>query len=164
MRPVLLHLDDALVMQPRLGAGCGAHDGVQVEARLLGPQLRLWARPAALQLLRSYLATQLPSGPLLVYTGSGDFHHVSALLIDRAIEQVRTPVTVVHIDNHPDWVKFANGLHCGSWVGRTARRPGVARHVTLGICSSDIRQPWRKGADLALIRERRVEAVRLRRR
>ena len=86
MRPVLLHLDDALVSQRALAAFCGAKRGVEIDALLLGPQLRLWSRDDAIAALDGLLDTQLPPGrePLLCHIGSGDFHHVAALLTARA--------------------------------------------------------------------------------
>ncbi|HWW26621.1 MAG TPA: hypothetical protein VNZ85_12065, partial [Caulobacter sp.] len=94
----------------------------------------------------------------LVFAGSGDFHHVAPLLIERAIAASGAgPVTIIHFDNHPDWVRFENGLHCGSWVGRAARLPGVAKVITVGVCSGDIDRPETKRADLSLIAEGRVE-------
>ena len=155
MRPVLLQLDDALDGQPLLRERCG----VPIEARDLGPALRLWSRPAALARLAARLRdTPAGAGPELLFAGSGDFHHVTPMLIERAIEASgAAAVTVVHFDNHPDWVRFDNGLHCGSWVGRAARLKGVARVVTVGVCSDDIVDPERKRADLDLIVERRVE-------
>lgn len=158
MRPALLRLDDALGPQTTLAERCGAADGVDLDARQLGPQLRLWSRPHALDAMRDRLDDGLPHGaePVLTFFGSGDFHHVSALLIARVLRQKSQLITVVHIDNHPDWVKFGDGLHCGSWAAKAARMPGVDRVVTLGVCSADIRQPWRKRADLTLVRKGRI--------
>jgi hypothetical protein len=157
VRPVLLHLDSSLHAQPELCEGVRARGGSAVNALELGPALRLWSRSAALDTLRDRLQQGLRPGPVLAFAGSGDFHHVSALLIERAVEQAPGPVTVVHFDNHPDWVRFADGMHCGSWVGRAARLRGVARVITVGVCSSDIRRPRGKGADLALIEEDRLD-------
>jgi len=158
VRPALLRLDDALAPQATLAERCGAADGVDLDARLLGPQLRLWSRPHVLDALRECLDAGLPASEeaVLTFFGSGDFHHVSALLIARVLRQKSRLITVVHIDNHPDWVKFGDGLHCGSWAAKAARMPGVDRVVTLGVCSADIRQPWRKRADLALVRKGRI--------
>jgi hypothetical protein len=156
MRPVFLNLDNALDAQPVLRD----RDGLRVEARDLGPALRLWSRPPALASLAARLRDDAPAGgvPELVFAGSGDFHHVTPSLIERAIAASDAgPVTVVHFDNHPDWVRFENGLHCGSWVGRAARLPGVARVITVGVCSSDIDRPETKRADLDLVAESRVE-------
>jgi hypothetical protein len=156
MRPVFLNLDNALDSQPVLRD----QGGLTVEAQDLGPALRLWSRPPALASLAARLRDAAPAGagPDLVFAGSGDFHHVSPLLIERAIAASDAgPVTVVHFDNHPDWVRFENGLHCGSWVGRAARLPGVAKVITVGVCSGDIDRPETKQADLRLVAEGRVE-------
>jgi len=128
-----------------------------VDALDLGPQLRLWSRPPVLALLRDRLAQYEHTGPEVAFMGSGDFHHVTVLLIERAVDgYAREPVTVVHFDNHPDWVRFKNGLHCGSWVSHAARQPVVSRVITIGACSKDIAYPERKRADLALIEENRA--------
>jgi hypothetical protein len=157
MRPLFLNLDAALEEQPALRDRGG---GLAVEARDLGPALRLWSRPPVLAALAERLRDRAPAGggPELVFAGSGDFHHVTPLLIERAIAASDAgAVTVVHFDNHPDWVRFENGLHCGSWVGRAARLPGVAKVITVGVCSGDIDRPETKRADLDLVAEQRVE-------
>ena len=157
MRPLFLNLDAALEAQPALRDQGG---GLTVEARDLGPALRLWSRPPALAALAERLRDRAPTGagPDLVFAGSGDFHHVTPLLIERAIAASGArSVTVAHFDNHPDWVRFDNGLHCGSWVGRAARLPRVAKVITVGVCSGDIDRPETKRADLDLVAERRVE-------
>lgn len=159
MRPAFLHLDEALHGQPDLLEAGRAAGARSADARRLGPALRLWSRPKALDRLREVVAKQLPSddGPKLVFAGSGDFHHVTPLLLTRALERDPGPVTLVHFDNHPDWVRFENGMHCGSWVNRAAALPGVAKVITLGVCSRDIERPERKGAVLSLLSEDRLE-------
>ncbi|MGE3142189.1 MAG: arginase family protein [Hyphomonadaceae bacterium] len=159
MRPALLLLDDALTAQEALCARVKAAGGRMLDARALGPALRLWSRPAALAALQARLRELRcdPDRPDLFFCGSGDFHHVACLLIARAAEAAGGPVTVLHIDNHPDWVTFSNGLHCGSWAARAARLAHVARLVTIGPCSADIDQPARKRADLSAVSEGRIE-------
>jgi arginase family enzyme len=160
MRTALLHLDGALHLQHELRRRVADEGGLDLECRDLGPALRLWSRPAALDRLSERLGAALPvdRGPTLVFGGSGDFHHVTALLLERACQAAGDEaMTVVHFDNHPDWVRHGAGLHCGSWVGRAARLPGVARVLTIGVCSSDIDHPDPRSADLALLDERRVE-------
>lgn len=160
MRAALLHLDAALTGQNALAAQVAGAGGASVDARDLGPALRLWSRPPALERLRARLREALPAraGPTLVFSGSGDFHHISPLLLERALEAADcSSVTVLHFDNHPDWVQFAPGVHCGSWVGWAARMPQVARVLTVGVCSSDIRRPSPRRADLDLVTEGRLE-------
>jgi len=160
MRTALLHLDSALSDQRELDLSVRARGGRNLDCRHLGPALRLWSRPTALKRLRARIAAALPAqdGPFLVFSGSGDFHHITPTLLARACEAAgHPPVTLLHFDNHPDWVKFANGAHCGSWVGLAARMPEVARVVTVGVCSADIDRPEGKGADLDLVSDDRME-------
>lgn len=141
MNTALLHLDDALMPQRHLRqAVCGA-GGRLLDYRDLGPSLRLWSRPGTLDRLKARLAAALPAdlGGMLVFSGSGDFHHVTLPLLERAIEVAGRPVvTVIHFDNHPDWVTFAPGAHCGSWASAVARLPQVAKVITVGVCSDDV--------------------------
>jgi hypothetical protein len=159
VRPAILQLDDALLRQPALERGVRERGGRVGAAQDLGPGLRLWTRAAGLEALRSRLRDCLPLGEQaeVVFAGSGDFHHVTPLLIERAIERFGGDVTVLHFDNHPDWVRHAPGRHCGSWVGRAARLPGVIRVITVGVCSADIGAKRAGQGDLSLIDEDRLD-------
>ncbi|ESQ85201.1 hypothetical protein AEAC466_05685 [Asticcacaulis sp. AC466] len=154
MATVILDLDAALDAQAHMLEEI-VGEATRVPARDLGPALRLWSRPPSLDALdlRTREATK-GLGPILVYAGSGDFHHVAALLIRRAVDQApERPMTVLHVDNHPDWVKFSPGMHCGSWAARVARFSGVRQIISIGMCSPDMQDSARKGADLSVVRE-----------
>jgi len=156
MRTLHLHLDDALAGQHRMRMSARRHGLVDLEARDLGPSLRLWTRPRPLAELRRRLRHAMAGeDSWLTFAGSGDFHHVSLPLIARAADRSPQGLTVVHFDNHPDWVRFGRGLHCGSWVGRVLRLPSVRRLITVGVCSKDIERP--RNTDLAPVREGRLE-------
>lgn len=71
----------------------------------------------------------------IFFTGNGDFHHVSYMLIKNTRQ---TDLTVVVFDNHPDNMFFPFGIHCGSWVYHASRLPNVARIAVFGIASNDI--------------------------
>ncbi len=160
MQLFLLHLDEALEAQAEFVRTCLMAGCTEIDLRDPGRDFRLWARQTVVDDLHRSLRTSLagPKGEAkLCFLGSGDFHHVSSLLIDLALEKVQQPVTVVHIDNHPDWVHFSNGLHCGSWVNRVANHPAVDRVITLGVCSDDLASPERKGANLGLLASGRLE-------
>jgi hypothetical protein len=159
MRPVILQLDDAFERQPALGREVLARGGRVLAARDLGPPLRLWSRASTLGELKRRLADCLPmrGEAEVVFAGSGDFHHVTPLLLERAIAAAGEPVTLIHFDNHPDWVRHAPGRHCGSWVGRAARLDGVGRVVTIGVTSPDIGRARARQGDLALIAEDRLD-------
>lgn len=159
MRAAILQLDDALTRQPALEAGVLDGGGRVMSARDLGPAMRLWTRSATLEALRARLAGEAAGAgePEVVFAGSGDFHHVTPLLLERAAAVSGEPITVLHFDNHPDWVRFAQGRHCGSWVGLAARLPAVARVITIGVTSPDIGQARAREGDLALISEDRLD-------
>ena len=72
-----------------------------------------------------------------VFLGSGDYHHLSHLLIRRYAQLVR-PLQVVLFDNHPDNMRYPFGIHCGSWVWHVSRLPFVSRIHVLGITSRDV--------------------------
>jgi arginase family enzyme len=157
MRAALLQLDDSLERQPALERAVLNRGGRVLPARDFGPALRLWTRASTLERLRDRLRADLPAqGAELVFAGSGDFHHVTSLLIERAVES-DGPATVLHFDNHPDWARHAPGRHCGSWVGKAARLAGVARVITIGVCSPDIGARRSHEGDLALIEEDRLD-------
>lgn len=86
--------------------------------------------------LRRVLLDLMPPDPGPVFTGSGDFHHVSLLLIERLA--ARGPLDVVVLDNHPDNMRYPWGIHCGSWVSHVARLPFVRQVQVMGITSPDV--------------------------
>lgn len=159
MRVAFLHLDDALRAQPALMEAGRRRGARNFDGRDGARQLRLWSRPDDLQALRLRLRTELPDTgiPELVYAGSGDFHHVSTLLIARALQHAHGATTIVHFDNHPDWMRCRMGLHCGSWAAHAAKMPRVARLVTVGVCSPDIHPRRLKDADTTAVEQGRVE-------
>ena len=116
----------------------------RVDLRDLGPALRLWSRAKNIDAARARIAASNDPRPSITFLGSGDFHHLAALLIER----VDGPFTVLHFDNHPDWVRLAPRWHCGSWVNRVLALPDVQRVVTVGPCSNDLVNPGRKGGNL----------------
>ncbi|MCE5233688.1 MAG: arginase family protein [Mizugakiibacter sp.] len=92
--------------------------------------------------LRAHLAARLPAAHGTALLGSGDFHHVSLLLIERCA--ARGPLEVVVFDNHPDNMRFPFGVHCGSWVRGVTRLAHVAHVHVVGITSADVgpAQSW----------------------
>ena len=63
--------------------------------------------------------------------GSGDFHHLTALLIRR----VAQPVVIISFDNHPDWDIRPPKWCCGGWVNRALELPHV-RRVSVWGCGN----------------------------
>lgn len=120
---------------------------VTVDLRDIGPALRLWSRQKTIDRARARINAVDDRYPSITFLGSGDYHHLATLLIER----IREPFAVLHIDNHPDWVRFAPRWHCGSWINRVLALPNVLRVVTAGVCSDDLVHPARKGGNLVAL-------------
>lgn len=99
--------------------------------------IRFGCRRRTLRNLARKLAPVLEHRPPVVFLGSGDFHHVSYLLIQAAV-RAGTRIQVVVFDNHPDNMRYPFGIHCGSWVWHVSRLPFVERVHVVGITSTDV--------------------------
>ena len=133
-----------------------AADAQGVDCRDLASRLRLWTTRRAMAAFAARLADAgepAGTGPVLTLLGSGDYHHLNTVLL----AQVHEPFTLIHFDNHPDWVRLAPRYHCGSWVNRALALPNLARIVTIGPCSDDLVWPEFKGGNLAALESGRLE-------
>ena len=131
-------------------------DAQVVDARDLGPRLRLWAAPSAMIEFAGRLAVAgqpKGSGPVLTLFGSGDYHHLTTALLRKVDE----PFTLIHFDNHPDWVRLAPRFHCGAWVNRALELKTLVRVATIGPCSDDLDWPELKGGNVAALASGRIE-------
>lgn len=92
------------------------------------------------QKFKMQLQQALPENYGTVLMGSGDYHHISLLLIEQLAKQYSAdnPIEVIIFDNHPDNMRYLFGVHCGSWVSYVASLPFVSHVHVLGITSNDI--------------------------
>ncbi|MFA6228627.1 MAG: hypothetical protein WC617_00455 [Rhodanobacter sp.] len=126
-RPVVLDIDHSVGALPQ---------------RLVLPlehwqeSIRFGCSLATMRSFRQMLDELLPAEYGTVFTGSGDFHHLSWPLIARL--PASRSFQVVVLDNHPDNMRFPFGVHCGSWVRKVAMLPQVSHVHVLGITSADI--------------------------
>ncbi|MCS4292436.1 hypothetical protein M2375_000631 [Comamonas sp. BIGb0152] len=104
--------------------------------------IRFGASLGVYQRFSRHVQAQLPAQHGTAWMGSGDFHHLSWLLITHCIARqgftAARPLRVVVLDNHPDNMRFPWGVHCGSWVRRIAMHPAVSHVHVAGITSQDI--------------------------
>ncbi len=152
MRVIVADLDGSLTAQAPLAARIA--DG---RARLVAladeaPALRIVARRKALDHF-TYAIGPAGTEPEVVFYGSGDFHHLTAGLLLRH----ERPLTVIHFDNHPDWVLYPRTFNCGAWVNRALDMAHVGRVITLGPCSGDLVRPELQMANLGALRSGRLE-------
>ena len=126
----------------------------RIDARDLALDLRIVAGRRAYHALTQRLHTAYAgtAGPRITFYGSGDFHHLTTAMIGLC----DGPLTVVHFDNHPDWVRFPATHNCGAWVNRALEWPHVDRVITLGPCSDDLVRPQLQTANLAAVEAGRI--------
>ena len=152
----MLDTDGSLLAQPGFAAELAAGRAQRVDLRSEEGALRLWASRRRLDRLGARLSALEPPpgiGPVASFYGSGDYHHLAALLL----EAVAEPVTVLHFDNHPDWVRWPRTWNCGGWVSRALDLPQLARIITLGPCSDDLVRPQLQGGNVAALASGRLE-------
>lgn len=95
--------------------------------------------------LGDLLDREMPPDYGTVFMGSGDFHHVSALLVEKACRKLEPSdsLELVILDNHPDNMRFPFGIHCGSWVSHAAKLSRVSHIHVLGITPVTLEWPLR---------------------
>ncbi len=135
--PLILDFDDSVLPLPASRA---------VDLTGWQEEIRFGCPMKSLQRLGRELAEHLPR-PLrdsaelpVVFMGSGDYHHVTWLLLQR-YREYGVPIQLVVFDNHPDNMRYPWGIHCGSWVWHASRLPFVAQIHVLGITSADVERP-----------------------
>jgi arginase family enzyme len=152
----LLDLDGALDHQAPIQQAVASGVMERIEARDLAPRLRIVANRQAYTALSARLQASFASGsgkgPRVTFYGSGDFHHLTTAMIAAC----EGPLTVIHFDNHPDWVAFPKTHNCGAWVNRALDVPHVARVITLGPCSDDLVRPQLQMANLRAVEQGRL--------
>ncbi|MCU1348633.1 MAG: hypothetical protein JWO56_1663 [Acidobacteria bacterium] len=137
------------------GSVRGLPGAVVVPVRDRQEEIRFGCRLASLRRLGEELGPRLDANRGVVFAGSGDYHHLSYLLIER-LRRLGTHMEVVVFDNHPDNMRYPVGIHCGSWVGHVSRLPFVSRVHVVGITSTDVEGAHAIENQLAPLRAGRV--------
>ena len=109
------------------------------DLKSLEGDLRLWANEKGIRKLRMALRDLRIRRDFrwLSFLGSGDFHHVTSLLLEALPEECK-PLTLVLIDNHPDWTHLPPAYHCGNWVSLVLQQRWVDSVVMIGQNSDDL--------------------------
>jgi len=152
LRLRVIDLDGSLAAQEPLRQRIDAGTTIRIDAADLAGRLRIVASRSALQDLASRLQSAAGGETVVTFYGSGDFHHLTAGLV-AALDE---PLTIVHFDNHPDWVRFPATVNCGAWVNRALELPHVHKVVTIGPCSDDLVRPELQFANLDAVRDGRI--------
>ena len=149
MLPVrILNFDDSLLRQDRL---IKQFSPALTDLCEFAPLCRQSMNGNTARSLKSKLDPALKSA--ITFLGSGDFHHISSLLL----EQFEEPISLIVFDHHPDWDIMPPKYGCGSWVTRALRMPNLKKAVLLGISSQDISTFAIQTGNLSALKNDRVE-------
>lgn len=143
----ILDFDGSVTSQRRL---LSEYDPKIVDLKSSGPLARFWANKKVLSDLEKAIP---PSEDSITFLGSGDFHHISSILISR----YRDPFSVISFDFHPDWDTVAPVLTCGSWVSSVLKKRDISKLILVSIASGDISSFWMITGDLASLKDDRLE-------
>ncbi len=81
------------------------------------------------------LAESGAPGPVLMLNGFGDFHHLTYFLLERDIEPLGVPFSVVNFDAHDDSHDVGQAsIDCGSWAhSALSRLDHLQRYLHVGL-------------------------------
>lgn len=125
----ILNLDDSVIRQKKL---IERFKPSVIDLTDLGPAARLYTDENTAKAIRDRL--EYNSRRAITFIGSGDFHHITSLLLDNFSEDI----TVISFDHHPDWDILPPRIGCGSWVTRVLAQANIKKVVLLGVSSGDI--------------------------
>jgi arginase family enzyme len=108
----------------------------RVEAAEMGKALRFLTSKKQIKRFSQQFAPQIRPFTL---SGSGDFHHLTAVLV----RQISEPFVIVSFDNHPDWDIRPPHWCCGAWVNRALENPLIERIAVWGCASFECLFPGR---------------------
>jgi len=144
----ILNFDDSVAKQFRL---ISTYKAQIIDFKDYSSRARLWMSEKTKKCIREQiLKTQAAS---VAFLGSGDFHHLSSILIN-LIEQ---PFCAVIFDFHPDWDIMPPHLGCGSWVNQILKNKKVLKCILVGVSSSDISTWSIQSANLSSLKDNRLE-------
>lgn len=107
-----------------------------VDASVVGRSLRFITTERAIE---SFFAQFGDKFRPFTLSGSGDFHHLTALFV----RQIEEPFSIVSFDNHPDWDVRPPRWSCGAWINRALENSMVKQVAVWGCNSFECRLPWR---------------------
>ena len=144
----ILNFDDSITGQKNL---CKIYLPHIIELKDVGRACRLWMDKKTKQQINKVLDPEEINS--ITFLGSGDFHHISSLLI----EQFDEDFCVVIFDLHPDLDNLPPRFSCGSWVNLVAARMAVKKIIILGPSSEDLTFPNNLTFNFSWFKDARIE-------
>jgi hypothetical protein len=145
----ILNFDGSVVKQTRL---LRSYKNDILDLTDLGPQARYYSTAKTRDAIKRRISGSEKNS--VTFLGSGDFHHISEILLNRFDE----PLSVISFDFHPDWDTMPPRYGCGSWVTEVLKRKrNISKFILLGVSSNDISGFGINSGYLSSLRDNRVE-------
>lgn len=134
--PIALDVDGSISLQTNLSSKVLE----VVKLNQLENKLRLWANKNGIRALKQVIneLRERYANPWLTFIGSGDLHHLTLLLLESLPEKFK-PLTLIVLDNHPDWFTQPPVFHCGNWVSGAVKLSWVESIILVGQDSDDLK-------------------------
>jgi hypothetical protein len=144
----LLNFDYSITKQKRL---LSQYPVDILDLSNFGPQARHWMTARIRKVIEEKIRNSTKNS--ITFIGSGDFHHISEILIS----QFEEPLCVISFDFHPDWAILSPRLGCGSWVNEVLKKRNVLKFIMFGVSSTDISSFDIQTGNINSLRDNRVE-------
>lgn len=122
MEIVILDLDDSLQQLSDLITVS------QIDLRDLRDELQYLAPRSAINKCRKRIFSSFPAAGLCRFLGSGDFHHLTLVIL----EELDSPFSLVVFDNHLDCSYRFPRYACGNWLYHAASLPNCKKILHVG--------------------------------
>jgi len=144
----VLNFDNSIIAQPKL---LSRYPAEIIDFTSLASSARLYISSALRRKIPDFLTPRGKKYP--TFLGSGDFHHISEILIS----QIDDPACLIVFDFHPDWDILPPRFACGSWVSRILKNKKISKCILIGAGSDDLSGPALQSANLGALAGNRLE-------
>lgn len=144
----ILDFDGSVTSQKKL---LQRRDAEIINLTDIGPRVRFWANQDACDEVSRRIVEGGQAS--ITFLGSGDFHHITKILLEKYNE----PISIIDFDFHQDWDATSHLLHCGSWVAKALKRKNILKCITLGASAKKMKFFSLQGGDLRLLENDRLE-------
>ncbi len=144
----ILNFDASVIKQKAL---ISQHKAEIIDLERFSSSARIWMSGRVYREIKNRISGSNKEAPTFI--GSGDFHHVSSILL----EDVQQPFCLIIFDLHPDWETLPPKMACGSWVTRSLKNKNILKAVLLGVSSDDISTGNIQTGNISALKNDRLE-------
>ena len=144
----VLNFDDSIIAQPEL---LSRYPAEIIDLTAMASSARLYMSAALRRRVLDLAVSAEKKYP--TFLGSGDFHHISEILVSR----ISQPACLIIFDFHPDWDILPPHFACGSWVTGALKNNNIYKCILVGMGSCDLSSPGLQTANLTALNNNRLE-------